>query len=75
MSKSDPDTKSCIYLTDSSDVIAAKVKACVTDSTKELSFCPESRPGVANLMVILSELQGISPEQVDGKFQLKRTNS
>jgi len=64
MSKSDPDTKSCIYLTDSPDVIAGKVKACVTDSTKELSFCPESRPGVANLMVILSELRGTSPEQV-----------
>ena len=66
MSKSDPDTKSCIYLTDSPDVIAGKVKACVTDSTKELTLCPETRPGVANLMVILSELRGTTPEQVDG---------
>ena len=63
MSKSDPDTKSCIYLTDSPDVIAGKVKACVTDSIKELSLCPETRPGVANLMVILSELRGCSLDQ------------
>ena len=47
-------------------MIAGKVKACVTDSTKELTFCPETRPGVANLVVILSELRGTTPEQVDG---------
>ena len=68
MSKSDPDTKSCIYLTDSPDVIAGKVKACVTDSIKELSLCPETRPGVANLMVILSELRGCSPDQACGLY-------
>ena len=69
MSKSDPDTKSCIYLTDSPDSIAAKVRACVTDSTKELVYDPESRPGVANLIVILSELEGRSPEVVTKELQ------
>jgi len=74
MSKSDPDTKSCIYLTDSPDVIAGKVKACVTDSIKELSLCPETRPGVANLMVILSELRGCSPDQVCTELVNEGTN-
>ena len=45
MSKSDPDTKSCIYLTDSPDVIAGKVKACVTDSVTGLLSVPASLTG------------------------------
>jgi tryptophanyl-tRNA synthetase len=74
MSKSDPDTKSCIYLTDTPDQLAAKVTASVTDSTKELEYNPGSRPGVANLMVILSELTGRRPEQVAEELVAAGTN-
>ena len=58
MSKSDDDQKSCIYINDSPDEIRDKVKKCVTDSTKELFFDPENRPGVSNLILIHSSLTG-----------------
>ena len=60
MSKSDDDQKSCIYINDSPDEIRDKVKKCVTDSTKELFFDPENRPGVSNLILIHSSLTGTS---------------
>ncbi|CAB4070306.1 WARS [Lepeophtheirus salmonis] len=45
MSKSDKDTKSCIYISDSPDIILEKCKKAVTDSTSELTYDPENRPG------------------------------
>lgn len=58
MSKSDPDQKSCIYLTDDSDIILEKCKKAITDFTSELSFDPEKRPGVSNLISIHSLFTG-----------------
>ena len=40
------------------------MKACVTDSTRELSYCPTTRPGVANLLAILGQLSDIPPEHL-----------
>lgn len=74
MSKSDPDPQSCIYLTDSSDQIAKKIKSSVTDSTFELSLDPVGRPGVANLITIHSELTGQTAEQVTSRLQADGLN-
>lgn len=54
MSKSDPDKRSCILLTDKPDVIRDKVKKAVTDMTSAVTYEPEARPGVTNLLVIHS---------------------
>lgn len=52
MSKSDSDPKSQISIIDSPEEIRQKLKAAVTDSVTEISYDPEQRPGVSNLIEI-----------------------
>lgn len=54
MSKSDADQSSCVYVTDTPDVIAKKIRRATTDSVKGITFDPESRPGVSNLITVVS---------------------
>lgn len=56
MSKSDPDPKSRILITDSEEEIHAKIRGAVTDSEPGISFDPERRPGVSNLIEILKHV-------------------
>jgi hypothetical protein len=53
MSKSDPDPKSRILITDSPEDIHAKLRGAITDSEVGISFDPVRRPGVSNLIEIL----------------------
>ena len=55
MSKSDP-AETFIALTDEPDVIRRKIKRAVTDSDGEIRFDPENKPGVSNLLSIMSAL-------------------
>lgn len=64
MSKSDLDPKSCIMITDKPEVITSKVKKAITDFTSEVTFEPESRPGVTNLLTIHSMVSGKSIQQI-----------
>ena len=64
MSKSDPDTKSCIYINDSPKEILEKCKKALTDFTSEVTYDPANRPGVANLISIHSALTGMSPKEI-----------
>ena len=57
MSKSDPDPGSCIYLSDSDDVIRKKVKRAVTDSGSEITY-EEQKPGIRNLLNIQAAITG-----------------
>ncbi|BES92920.1 tryptophanyl-tRNA synthetase [Nesidiocoris tenuis] len=52
MSKSHPDQKSRIEITDSPDEIRSKIKKALTDFTSEVEYDPENRPGVSNLIDI-----------------------
>lgn len=52
MSKSDPYAMATISITDSPEDIALKVRRAVTDFTSEVTFDPEKRPGVSNLVTI-----------------------
>lgn len=56
MSKSDADPKSRILITDSNDDIHAKVRSAITDSQAGISFDPQRRPGVSNLIEILKHV-------------------
>jgi tryptophanyl-tRNA synthetase len=53
MSKSATNPKSRILLTDAEDEIRSKVKAAVTDSMDGITYDPEARPGVSNLIDLL----------------------
>ncbi|KAF5392133.1 hypothetical protein D9757_003228 [Collybiopsis confluens] len=58
MSKSSPDAQSRILLTDSTAVIASKIKSAVTDSIQGITWDPVGRPGTANLLSILAACNG-----------------
>jgi tryptophanyl-tRNA synthetase len=54
MSKSHLDPRSRILLTDNPDEITRKVLSALTDSVNSVSYDPVSRPGVSNLLQLLS---------------------
>ncbi|KAH6849713.1 hypothetical protein B0I37DRAFT_413168 [Chaetomium sp. MPI-CAGE-AT-0009] len=66
MSKSDPSSKSRVLITHTPNQITARINGATTDSLNEVTYEPEARPGVANLINILSgfDPQGRSPEQL-----------
>ena len=64
MSKSDRNQLSRIDLTDSPELVQKKIMKSVTDSTSTLTYDPENRPGVANLINIHSSLADISTNQI-----------
>ena len=57
MSKSDPE-ETFISLLDGPDDVRRKIKRAVTDSDGDIRFDPEAKPGVSNLLSILSALSG-----------------
>jgi tryptophanyl-tRNA synthetase len=52
MSKSHPNPKSRILLTDSEEEIRSKIKIAITDSVNSINYDPERRPGISNLLEI-----------------------
>ena len=67
MSKSDPNQSSTVYITDSADEIRKKIMSSVTDSGSEVKFA-EDKPGVSNLLTILSACTGESISVLENKF-------
>ncbi|KAL7080444.1 hypothetical protein ACQ4LE_000685 [Meloidogyne hapla] len=53
MSKSDPKTKSFISLVDSTEIIVEKIKSALSDFKPEITFDPEKRPAISNLVSFL----------------------
>lgn len=64
MSKSHIDAKSRLNILDEPDVLLEKMKKAVTDFTSEVTYEPENRPGVTNLIDIHSLLTGKTPEEI-----------
>lgn len=54
MSKSDPNPRSRILITDTKEEIESKIKGALTDSMTGISYDPKSRPGVANLLELMT---------------------
>ncbi|XP_053973243.1 tryptophan--tRNA ligase, mitochondrial isoform X1 [Hylaeus volcanicus] len=64
MSKSSLDSKSKIDIVDEPNRLLENIKKAVTDCTSEVTYEPEKRPGVANLISIHSMLTGKMPSQI-----------
>lgn len=64
MAKSDENPDSYILLTDSPDIIRNKLKRAVTDAEREVRYDEKNKPGVSNLMVILSLCSGRSLDEI-----------
>ena len=56
MSKSHLDLRSRIHINDGPEVVADKIRLALTDSIPGVSYDPEHRPGVSNLLNIMSYL-------------------
>lgn len=54
MSKSDKTARSRVLITDTPDEIRAKISSAMTDSITGVSYDPVQRPGISNLLSILS---------------------
>ena len=58
MSKSNADERSRILLTDDAKVIHTKIMGAKTDSINSVSYDPENRPAVSNLLELLALMEG-----------------
>lgn len=64
MSKSHPDPRGRIDITDEPEVIVEKVKKSVTDCTSILTYDLDNRPGVSTLLAMHSLISGLLPEEI-----------
>jgi tryptophanyl-tRNA synthetase len=67
MSKSDPNQASTVYITDRPDEIRKKIMSSVTDSSAEVR-AGDDKPGVTNLLTIMSACTGHSLEVLQSDF-------
>lgn len=68
MSKSDPNSKATVFLTDSDDAIAKKVKSAITDTGTRVAYDWENKPGVSNLLEICSYFTGRSVDDLAEEY-------
>jgi len=66
MSKSLP--AGCVFLLDPPKVIEKKFRRAVTDSQTEVRHDPQNKPGVSNLLDILSAFSGRSVSDLEAEF-------
>ena len=57
-----------VYIADPPDVIRKKFKSAVTDSGREIRYDAESKPGVTNLLEIMSVATGEPIEALERRF-------
>ncbi len=69
MSKSDANPKAYISLLDDINVINKKIKSAVTDSDGKIKYDLENKPGVSNLLTILSCVTGVSIKDLEEKYK------
>jgi tryptophanyl-tRNA synthetase len=67
MSKSRPDAGTLSLLEDPAR-LRKKVRSAVTDSGREVTFDPQDKPGVANLLTIYSVLTGKAVDELVGSY-------
>ena len=67
MSKSDPNPKGTVYLTDEPNVIMKKFKSAVTDSEMSVRYA-EGKDGINNLMTIYSAVTQKSFDTIEAEF-------
>ncbi|MCR5349615.1 MAG: tryptophan--tRNA ligase [Acholeplasmatales bacterium] len=69
MSKSDPNPKSFISLLDDINVIKKKIRSAVTDLDAKVKYDKENKPGISNLLTIMSCCTGISIPELEEKYK------
>lgn len=70
MSKSMPE--GCLFMDDSPEEIKSKIARAVTDSGSEISYEPEKKAGLANLLEIYAALADREPKAIAKEFSGKQ---
>lgn len=68
MSKSDANEKSRVLILDAPDVVKKKIKSAVTDSDPDVRFDTAAKPGVSNLLEIMSSCTGRSIDSLVDEY-------
>jgi tryptophanyl-tRNA synthetase len=68
MSTSAGSPQGVVRMIDPPDVVRKKFKTAVTDSGREVRHDPESKPGVSNLLEIMSVATGEPIEAIEGRY-------
>ena len=58
----------CLFLLDDPRAAAKKIRSAVTDAGREVQFDPATKPGVSNLLTILSALSGTPVPALEERF-------
>lgn len=69
MSKSDPEPGNYIALLDEPETVRRKIRAAVTDPRKEIRYDPEVKPGISNLITILSAVTGKTISLIETEYE------
>jgi tryptophanyl-tRNA synthetase len=68
MSTSLSSEQGAVYIDDTPDAIRKKFKSAVTDSGREVRYDPKEKPGVSNLLEIMSVATGEPIEDLEKRF-------
>ncbi len=69
MSKSVDSPQGTVLMLDDPDTIARKIRRAVTDTGTDVRYDPDTKPGVSNLLAILSAVTGTPPGELAGRYQ------
>lgn len=58
----------CVWMLDDPSVIEKKIKAAVTDTGRDVRFDPVEKPGVSNLLAILSAFSGDPVADLEARY-------
>jgi tryptophanyl-tRNA synthetase len=59
----------CLWLLDDPALNAKKIRSAVTDTGREVRLDPDEKPGISNLLTILSALTGDTVETLEKRFE------
>jgi len=68
MSTSAGNPQGVVRIVDEPDLIRKKFKTAVTDSEREVRHDPETKPGISNLIEIMSVVAGDSPAAIEARY-------
>lgn len=71
MSKSDDNNKGCIFLLDEPSMARKKIMSAITDSDMIVKYDELNKPGISNLMTILSSLTNKTFKEIELEFKNK----
>jgi tryptophanyl-tRNA synthetase len=68
MSKSDDSGKGVIFLGDDPSLVKKKVMSATTDSLESINYDRANKPGITNIIDIITLIDGVKPEDVASRY-------